>query len=76
MNKINIRNYFIILITVLYAFISSSETKKTSNSNDKDTARPNIIFIMSYDYAYQAISAYDNHPNEEKRQSKFCPELH
>ncbi len=27
---------------------------------DKETQRPNIIFIMSDDHAYQAISAYDN----------------
>ena len=30
-----------------------------SSCSDKDT-RPNILFIMSDDHAYQAISAYDN----------------
>jgi arylsulfatase A-like enzyme len=35
-------------------FISSCGEKKTANE------RPNIIFIMSDDHAYQAISAYDD----------------
>lgn len=32
-----------------------------SFSQQKAVDRPNIIFIMSDDHAYQAISAYDNH---------------
>jgi len=35
-------------------FISSCSEQKSANE------RPNIIFIMSDDHAYQAISAYDN----------------
>ncbi|HNU42966.1 MAG TPA: hypothetical protein PKH83_10750, partial [Cyclobacteriaceae bacterium] len=32
----------------------------TGFSQPKSNDRPNIIFIMSDDHAYQAISAYDN----------------
>ncbi|WP_409024992.1 sulfatase [Jiulongibacter sediminis] len=32
----------------------------TSCESDKKSERPNIVFIMSDDHAYQAISAYDN----------------
>ncbi len=31
------------------------------NSTKEETKRPNILFIMSDDHAYQAISAYQNH---------------
>ncbi|MFT6370856.1 MAG: arylsulfatase A-like enzyme [Maribacter sp.] len=44
--------YFPILLTVL--FFSCGET-----TPKKKTKRPNIVFIMSDDHAYQAISAYD-----------------
>ena len=45
-----------ILGSVLLFFIScKSETKTT-----KTTQRPNIVFIMSDDHAYQAISAYSD----------------
>jgi len=37
-------------------FLSCTSDKKSS-----DPDRPNIIFIMSDDHAYQAISAYSNH---------------
>ncbi|MBT5857688.1 MAG: sulfatase-like hydrolase/transferase, partial [Flavobacteriaceae bacterium] len=30
------------------------------STNHKSVDRPNILFIMSDDHAYQAISAYDN----------------
>jgi len=33
----------------------------TSDKKSHDPDRPNIIFIMSDDHAYQAISAYSNH---------------
>ncbi len=34
-----------------------------SCSNDQEPARPNIIFIMSDDHAYQAMSCYDGSLN-------------
>jgi arylsulfatase A-like enzyme len=42
---------FLAFITSAVALFSSFKTKKTK--------RPNIVFIMSDDHAYQAISAYD-----------------
>ena len=41
---------------LLFLFISCSNDTK----QDAAKKRPNIIFIMSDDHAYQAISAYDN----------------
>ena len=41
------------IILVSFVFLSISCSFKTDN-------RPNILFIMSDDHAYQAISAYDN----------------
>ena len=52
MNKINIVPF--LLTPVL--FTSCNRTKKV----DDDNQRPNILFIMSDDHAYQAISAYDS----------------
>ena len=42
--------------SVLPSCHQSSEKKYTENNSK----RPNIIFIMSDDHAYQAISAYDD----------------
>ncbi|NVJ64492.1 MAG: sulfatase [Flavobacteriaceae bacterium] len=58
MNKL--KPYFKLLSLMIAALLNQAcdttngEKKSTSNS------RPNIIFIMSDDHAYQAISAYDN----------------
>lgn len=64
------------LFKFLYIFIFSllvvgCKNKNTSEiSEEKTTGRPNIIFIMSDDHAYQAISAYDktliNTPNIDR----------
>ena len=48
-------NRFFFLVSGLLAF-SSSVWAQSNRKSD----RPNIIFIMSDDHAYQAISAYDN----------------
>jgi arylsulfatase A-like enzyme len=48
-----IMKYFLALIFLFYISANGyTQTKK------KNTGRPNIIFIMSDDHAYQAISAY------------------
>ena len=44
------------LLSVLSFLISCESAEKTENQTP-----PNIIFIMSDDHAYQAISAYSNH---------------
>ncbi|EKB51163.1 sulfatase family protein [Cecembia lonarensis] len=46
-----------LLFSVIIAFAISCSTKTTKVH---PAERPNIIFIMSDDHAYQAISAYDN----------------
>ncbi len=48
------RVYFLFLISIVLSSCSTEE------SEEKDT-RPNILFIMSDDHAYQAISAYSDH---------------
>lgn len=46
---------------MVLAVASCSESKKRNTENKHSiTERPNIVFIMSDDHAYQAISAYDN----------------
>jgi arylsulfatase A-like enzyme len=44
-------------IGILFLVIAYACGEKDSK---KDSQRPNIVFIMSDDHAYQAISAYDN----------------
>ena len=44
----------ILYLFLLIIFVSSCSEEKTTKQ------RPNIVFIMSDDHAYQAISAYDN----------------
>lgn len=46
------KNILPILVLLIFGFQSIAQTSKEK--------RPNIIFIMSDDHAYQAISAYDN----------------
>jgi len=50
--KSKAKNILPILVLLIFGFQSIAQT-----SEEK---RPNIIFIMSDDHAYQAISAYDN----------------
>src|SRR6056300_1020452 len=50
---------YFILVTALIATFSSCVTNE-KHPNLPTTKRPNIVFIMSDDHAYQAISAYDN----------------
>jgi hypothetical protein len=47
---------YVIVLSVLVMIPASKAFTQTATSNNK---RPNIIFIMSDDHAYQAISAYD-----------------
>ena len=45
----------------LYSFLVLLIFTSCANQKDEISSRPNIIFIMSDDHAYQAISAYSNH---------------
>jgi arylsulfatase A-like enzyme len=47
--------HFYVVCILILAFSCGQKTEKTSAPQ-----RPNIVFIMSDDHAYQAISAYDN----------------
>ncbi len=46
-------------LIVLFAFFFMLQTHIGFSQATKNSKRPNIIFIMSDDHAYQAISAYD-----------------
>jgi arylsulfatase A-like enzyme len=50
----------LILLVTSSIFLTSCQVQKDSNGNDSKK-RPNIVFIMSDDHAYQAISAYSDH---------------
>jgi arylsulfatase A-like enzyme len=54
----NQKNSLIVLLTGLAITLSFCTSKKKQNKNQ---TRPNILFIMSDDHAYQAISAYNDH---------------
>ena len=58
LKKIDIRNLIAFSI-LIFTFISCKNPKE-KESQKKSTERPNILFIMSDDHAYQAISAYSD----------------
>ncbi|WP_044239639.1 sulfatase family protein [Flexithrix dorotheae] len=50
---------FLVLGTFILGLFACNKPGKMAEN--KETKRPNILFIMSDDHAYQAISAYDDH---------------
>jgi arylsulfatase A-like enzyme len=62
----------IILVVVFILFMATSCTQ--SGTRQSDTARPNIILIMSDDHAYQAISAYSKHLMETPNIDRIAKE--
>ena len=69
----NYRINFIILIGITILFINcknSAPEKDIATQSEVEKSQPNIIFIMSDDHAYQAISAYgyglNNTPNIDR----------
>ncbi|MEO9144825.1 MAG: sulfatase [Ginsengibacter sp.] len=52
-----------ILIIILSCCIVSSCADQSTKKDKKDDSRPNIIFVLSDDHAYQAISAYGDSLN-------------
>lgn len=55
------RSLNLFFLTILIStFIYSCQSKKGADSKEQGE-RPNIIFMMSDDHAYQAISAYQQH---------------
>ena len=58
LKKINIRN--LISFSILILILFSCKILNKEENQKKSTAKPNILFIMSDDHAYQAISAYSD----------------
>ena len=58
MNKL--KPYFKLLSLMIAALLNQACDTTTGEKKSTSNSRPNIIFIMSDDHAYQAISAYDN----------------
>ena len=56
----NIRIIHFLLFPLLVLGIVSNKSPKEDESQQKSPKRPNILFIMSDDHAYQAISAYSD----------------
>ena len=54
LKKNNIRNLIVFSTLIFISCVKEKESQK------KPTERPNILFIMSDDHAYQAISAYSD----------------
>ena len=54
LKKNNIRNLIVFSTLIFISCVKEEESQK------KPTERPNILFIMSDDHAYQAISAYSD----------------
>ncbi len=66
-NRVMVKNRLVVLFFLMSVFLiySCKKSEKVSESS-----RPNIVFIMSDDHAYQAISAYgeglNNTPNIDR----------
>ena len=65
-------NLFFQVTFVLSVMFACQQKKDDSTSTDAD--RPNIIFMMSDDHAYQAISAYSNHLIETPQIDRLATE--
>lgn len=52
--------YFKLFSLMIAALLNQACNTTTGENKSTSNSRPNIIFIMSDDHAYQAISAYDN----------------
>jgi arylsulfatase A-like enzyme len=65
----NINKFLLVVLTVIYAVVISGCTENKQAENP-----PNIIFIMSDDHAYQAISAYGYNLNETPNIDRLASE--
>jgi arylsulfatase A-like enzyme len=70
MKRICIKYFVIIALSIGLFSCKNSDTKSVIQKTEAKAERPNIIFIMSDDHAYQAISAYghglNNTPNIDR----------
>ena len=53
----------LVITTIALTSCKGKTEKEIKKTFSKVTTRPNIVFIMSDDHAYQAISAYGHHLN-------------
>nr|WP_288809462.1 sulfatase [uncultured Sphingobacterium sp.] len=66
--KVNIKNELLALVTVLFLQPAFAQSLKASKQ------RPNIVYIMSDDHAYQAISAYGHGLNSTPNIDRLAKE--
>ena len=64
----------IVLATILALFMWSACQQPPKAAEETVKKRPNILFIMSDDHAYQAISAYTNHLTETPNIDRIAKE--
>lgn len=69
MKRVNLYFQILFAFSVLY----SCQSKKEADGN-MTSERPNILFMMSDDHAYQAISAYSNHLIETPQIDRLATE--
>ena len=60
-------------VTILF-FFAAIALSCSQKEEEKPTERPNIIFIMADDHAYQAISAYGSGLNETPNIDRIAKE--
>tara|TARA_B110000037_G_scaffold218845_1_gene282675 strand:+ start:19523 stop:21172 length:1650 start_codon:yes stop_codon:yes gene_type:complete len=70
--KFNIVNLCIFCIVVLFVTSCSTQTPKTVH--EQAAEQPNIVFIMSDDHAYKAISAYGHGLNDTPNIDRIASE--
>ena len=66
--------YIAIFYFTFLSFISCKNSSDTDLSKKEKNTRPNIVFIMSDDHAYQAISAYGHGLNKTPNIDRIAKE--
>jgi len=73
----NIKHVSIIAFTfvaIVFSNCKNDKESKVSKKQTENTTRPNIVFIMSDDHAYQAISAYGHDLNSTPNIDRIATE--
>lgn len=63
-----------ILVICIVSFVTISCKNSKEEEKEQENQRPNIVFIMSDDHAYQAISAYGHGLNETPNIDRLADE--
>ena len=64
----------LVITTIALTSCKGKTEKEIKKTFSKVTTRPNIVFIMSDDHAYQAISAYGHHLNHTPNIDRIAKE--